>query len=220
MCAAEDINSVKRFWVVAGLSVVIAAGILIWGLNAFVRSLPIDEEVAAIDESANEVLNGRAVRLNFEGCENLHRITENLYRGAQPGAEGFKNLENSGIKTVVNLRTNHDDEELLEGTSLRYVRIAMNTWAPKHEDVAEFLKIATEATAQPVFIHCKHGADRTGTMVAAYRVVVQGWTKERAVREMTAGGFGYHPVWKMLPRFVEQLDAEKLRKELGLKKGN
>ena len=94
MCAGKDINRVKRFWAVAGLGVVIAAVLLIWGQNAFVRSLPVDEQVAAIDESANEVLNGRAVRLSIEGCENLHRVTEILYRGAQPGAEGFKNLIN------------------------------------------------------------------------------------------------------------------------------
>ncbi len=142
--------------------------------------------------------------------------------------EGFKNLEESGIKTVVNLRANHGDEELLEGTSLRYVRIAMNTWAPKEEDVAKFLKIATDATAQPMFVHCQHGADRTGTMVAAYRVVVQGWTKESAVREMTAGGSDIIPygkccrgllnslTWKSCERswdFVCELGAEDLPDE-------
>ena len=37
---------------------------------------------------------------------------------------------------------------------------------------------------RPVFVHCKHGADRTGTMVAFYRILFEGWSKDEAIREM------------------------------------
>ena len=69
----------------------------------------------------------------------------------------------------------------------------------------------------PVFVHCLHGADRTGTMCAAYRVVVDGWTKQQAIDEMTKGGYGFHPVWANLPKFIENLDVEKIKAKAGLK---
>ncbi len=67
-----------------------------------------------------------------------------------------------------------------------------------------------------MLIHCTHGADRTGVMIAAYRVVVQGWSKPEAEREMIRGGYGYHLVWINLPRVLRRLDVAKMRRELGL----
>ncbi|MCP4369159.1 MAG: dual specificity protein phosphatase family protein [Deltaproteobacteria bacterium] len=65
-------------------------------------------------------------------------------------------------------------------------------------------------------VRCQHGADRTGTMCALYRVAVQGWTKEEAIREMTEGGFGFHEVWKILPSWIKELDIESIRKDAGI----
>ncbi len=137
-----------------------------------------------------------------------------LYRGAQPEKEGFGELEKMGIKTVICFRNWHDDKKYIKGTKLSYVPIPMNTWKPTEEDVVKFLKTVTDKNAQPVLVHCLHGADRTGTMTAIYRVVVEGWTKEDAIKEMKQGGFGYHEVWKMLPKFIKELDTEKIKKQL------
>ena len=72
---------------------------------------------------------------------------------------------------------------------------------------------------RPVFIHCKHGADRTGTMVAFYRLVFEGWSKAEALREMREGGFGFHKIWQNLLDFIEKSDVEQLRRSVGLEKG-
>ena len=85
------------------------------------------------------------------------------------------------------------------------------------EDIVRFLRIVTDKNRQPVFVHCLHGADRTGTMCAAYRVVVDGWTKQQAIDEMTKGGYGFHPVWTNLPKLIENLDVEKIKAKAGLK---
>ena len=69
-----------------------------------------------------------------------------------------------------------------------------------------------------MFVHCQHGADRTGVMCAAYRVVVDGWTKQQAIDEMTQGGFNFHSVWSNLPEFIEKLDVEKVKVKAELKK--
>lgn len=155
-----------------------------------------------------------AVKVERQGCPNLHKVSDGLYRGAQPEEKGFAELEKLGIKTVVCLRRWHDDEEEIEGTNLEYVAIPMNTWEPTRENVLKFLKVVTDEEKQPVFVHCLHGADRTGTMTAIYRIVIEGWTKEEALKEMQQGDFGYHEIWKMLPEFVEELDVEGIKKEL------
>ena len=66
----------------------------------------------------------------------------------------------------------------------------------------------------PVLVHCWHGADRTGMVVALYRMVEQGWTREAAIEEMLEGGYGYHSVWKDIITFLETVDVEALRRAL------
>ena len=150
------------------------------------------------------------------GLENTYKVTETLYRGAQPTAEGLRELEKLGIRTVVNLRLFHDDEDELEGTKLDSVHIRVEAWDADEDEVVEFLKVATDPARQPVFVHRKHGSDRTGMMVAVYRVAVQGWSREDAAREMAEGPFGYHRVWREIKEYVEELDVEHIRREAGL----
>jgi protein tyrosine/serine phosphatase len=155
--------------------------------------------------------------LLVEGVPNLHIVSTNLYRSAQPNRIGMQNLEKLGVKTVINLRSFNSDRSELKGTKLQRAHIYMKAWHPEHKEVLEFLRIATDTNRTPVLVHCQHGADRTGTMCAIYRIVVQGWTKEDALREMQEGGFGYHAIWKNLPSWISKLDVESIRSELGIK---
>jgi protein tyrosine phosphatase (PTP) superfamily phosphohydrolase (DUF442 family) len=154
--------------------------------------------------------------VQLEGVENLHKITDNLYRSAQPTAEGMKNLKQIGVRTVVNLRSFNSDKDEVGHEDLTRKHIYMKAWHPERKEVVQFLKIATDPKQGPVLFHCQHGADRTGTMCAMYRVVIQGWTKEEAIREMTEGGFNFHEVWKNLPSWIKEIDVESIRKELGI----
>ena len=76
--------------------------------------------------------------------------------------------------------------------------------------------MAIDPNRQPVFVHCMHGSDRTVTMIAAYSIVVQGWSKEAAIAEMCEGGFGYHSMWTGLPKLLRELDVDLIRRELGI----
>lgn len=154
-----------------------------------------------------------AEKVSLPGCGNLYKVSDTLYRGEQPTAEGFKELEKRGIKTVVNLRSLHSDRDELEGTKLGYEHIRMEAWDPDPKEVMAFLEIVTDPEKRPVFVHCMHGADRTGTMVAVYRIVVEGWDKEKAIDEMRNGPFGFHEIWTGLPEFLKELDIEGLQKE-------
>lgn len=99
--------------------------------------------------------------VNRPGLPNLHKVSPVLYRGAQPTAEGMRELKKLGIRTVVNLRWLHSDRDEIGDTGLAYEEISMKSWHPEDEDVARFLRIVTDPDRTPVFIHCQHGADRT-----------------------------------------------------------
>ncbi len=145
------------------------------------------------------------------GLPNLHRIDAGFYRGAQPTAEGIAELQRLGVRTIVCLRAHHSDQDLLGGTKMSLEHIPMSASNLKEEDVVRFLRIAADPNRRPVFVHCQHGADRTGAMCAAYRVVVQGWSKQKAIDEMTQGGFHFHAIWTNIPKFIEGLDVAKIR---------
>ena len=158
-----------------------------------------------------------AERIQLKGVPNLHRVSDTLYRSAQPSAEGMKNLEATGIETIVNLRSFHSDRDKIKKTGLAYEHIYMKAWHPEEEDAVRFLQIVTNPKRAPVLVHCQHGADRTGAMCAIYRVAVQGWSKEEALREMTEGGFEFHGIWQDLVRWITALDMEGIKKEAGIR---
>jgi protein tyrosine/serine phosphatase len=152
-----------------------------------------------------------AERLAMEGVDNLHRVSALLYRSAQPSALGMRKLRSLGIKSVINLRAFHCDLTGIAGTGLLNHRLHMLTWKIQDRHVIRVLTMLRDARSAPVLIHCKHGADRTGVMMAMFRIIEQGWSKEAAIREMVEGGYGYHRVWRNIVRYIEQVDVEQIR---------
>jgi len=157
--------------------------------------------------------------IKLDGVPNLHKVSDNLYRSAQPTAEGMKNLKKMGIETVVNLRSFHSDRDDIADTTLGYEHIYMKAYHAERKEAVRFLQIVTNPKRTPVLVHCQHGADRTGTMCALYRIAVEDRTKEEAVQEMTKGGFNFHTVFDNLPEWIEEIDVESLKKDAGIKSG-
>lgn len=157
-----------------------------------------------------------AEKLDRPGLSNFYEVTTNLYRGAQPTAQGMKELKAMGIRTVLNLRSFHSDTSLAAGDGLKLARLHMKPWHAEDEDVVEFLKIVSNTNNLPLFVHCQRGADRTGMICAVYRVVICGWTKDAAVQEMKGGGFHFNPDWQNLVNYVERLDPKALKKRAGI----
>ena len=157
-----------------------------------------------------------AQKLEMAGVKNCYQVSTNLYRGAQPTAEGMKQLKAKGIKTVINLRAFHSDQDEVAGTGLKSVRFETKPWHAEEEDVVGFLKVVTDTNHLPVFVHCQRGADRTGTMCAMYRIVVCGWTKPEAIDEMKNGGFDFNPSWHNLVSFIEKADIADIKRRAGL----
>lgn len=157
-----------------------------------------------------------ALPLAKPGLPNLHRVNDGYFRGAQPSEEGMHELARMKVKTVVNLRAVNSDRDEIGDAALAYEHISFKAWHAEDEDVVRFLRIVTDKARQPVFVHCQHGADRTGMMTAIYRIAVEGWSKDDAIAEMTQGGYGFHEVWKNLVDYLRALDIERLKREAGI----
>src|SRR5436190_15663589 len=125
---------------------------------------------------------------SYKELPNFHRVSERLYRGAQP-LNGFgKKLSEAGVKTIINLRgedeISRDEQKEAEAAGLRYFGVSMpGLSAPSDEQVNRVMAIIDNPENQPVFIHCKRGSDRTGTIAAVYRMSHDGWNAERAIAE-------------------------------------
>jgi tyrosine-protein phosphatase SIW14 len=119
----------------------------------------------------------------------FQRVAPGLFRGGQPTPEGFGFLQWRGIKTVVNLREEYDEKELVEKLGMKYVYIPLDAWDPVPDQaVKEFFRVVNDPESQPVFVHCRRGSDRTGIMVGFYRIVFDGWDGRRAYKEARALG--------------------------------
>jgi protein tyrosine/serine phosphatase len=149
---------------------------------------------------------------NMPGLSNFARLSDNVYRGAQPEQQGFAQLKKMGVKTIINLRNFHSDEKYLKGLGFQYIEIPMNAGDTNETNVIKFLKAATDPNNLPLFFHCQHGSDRTGMMAAIYRIYVESWDKEKAIAELPV--FGFHEIYDDIRDYIRKLDIETLRKKV------
>ena len=132
-----------------------------------------------------------ARKLAVPGVPKLGEVSSILYRGAQPTRQGFQKLAEMGISIVVDLRERGREVERQQVTKLRmrFVAIPWNCFHPEDTDMARFLRLLRDNSGKKVFVHCQTGDDRTGMMIATYRMAEEGWTAEEAMKEMEAYGF-------------------------------
>ncbi|HEY8669973.1 MAG TPA: tyrosine-protein phosphatase, partial [Terriglobales bacterium] len=127
-----------------------------------------------------------------KGVAGFTEVTPHLYRGGQPSQKGLESLAKMGINIVVDGRLTGDKKEDKEATKLgmQFVPIRWHCLYPKDEVFARFLALLRDNPDKKIFVHCRYGDDRTGMMIAAYRMAMQGWTWEEARKEMD--DFGFH----------------------------
>jgi len=129
--------------------------------------------------------------MKAQGIRNFGQVTPNLYRGAEPSAEGIATLKKMGVDIDVDLRGEPSQTEKAEAThqGMQYLSIPSHCQCPKDEPFARFLKVIQDNPGKKIFVHCQLGKDRTGMAVAAYRMADEGWPAEDAMKEMQAFGF-------------------------------
>jgi tyrosine-protein phosphatase SIW14 len=123
------------------------------------------------------------------GVPNFHQVDEHVYRGAQPRGQGFASLASLGIKTVIDLRGESTEENAVQGAGMRYVRLPWREFkAPTDSQIEAVLRLLNDSSGWPVFVHCRRGADRTGTAIACYRIAHDHWSNQQALAEAKAFG--------------------------------
>ena len=164
------------------------------------------------DEPSPPRLNQWAQPINEH--YNLYQMSPTLYRSALPDDAANPLLDALHIRTVINFLSESDDR-WLKTSAIKQVQLPYRTNHVDDADVVAALRAIQTAQAQgPVLMHCKHGVDRTGLMAAMYRVVVQDWSKEDALEEMTQGGYGDNSHFKDGASYMMKADIPRLRAAL------
>lgn len=114
-----------------------------------------------------------------------------LYRSRQPTKAEWHLLKKLyDIKTVIDLRHDEPNEpwsiiqrEFCRDNDMELIRVPVSQTTISDEHFRQLMGIMTDPNYHPVLIHCEHGRFRTGIMVAAYRILIDGWTADQALEE-------------------------------------
>lgn len=147
---------------------------------------------------------------------NFDSFGPGLYRGARPSTVAdMQYLQEIGVKSVIDLQGGDIgvpvigeifalsepgespkwiayEKATLNSLGLGFVNLPLSSWqdVTRHEAalIRQALSLLANENNRPIFIHCEHGRDRTGLVVALYRVLYQGWTPTAAHQEMVSLG--------------------------------
>jgi tyrosine-protein phosphatase SIW14 len=168
-------------------------------------------------------LDALAQEARYAELPHFHQVNSQVYRGAQPKPGGLQVLKAIGIKTIVNLRGEDDrtraESEAARALGLRYYGISLPEFSgPKDKEVQQVLDIITAPDNQPVFVHCRRGADRTGAIIACYRILHDGWNAGQAKKEAESLGMSWIQVGmkRYIDRFYKQRQKARVGSEFKL----
>jgi len=137
---------------------------------------------------------------------NFTKVNAGLYRGGRPMDADLKALVSLGIKTDICLlgdgkgdapKVAHE-RSVARALGLKFVNIPLPHHAVPPTMIDAFFQTVLSSASQPVYVHCIHGRDRTGAMIALYRIRHDGYTGQQALAEMKR--FGFNP--RHFPEFT------------------
>ena len=154
------------------------------------------------------------------GIHNFSRVDDHVYRGAQPTQEGLEYLAKIGVRTVLDLRESGErsraEERAVTAAGMRYLNVPMTGLTPPTEaQISKILQLLENDSSGAVFVHCRRGSDRTGAVVAAYRIHRDHWTNARALREARTRGMSFYQ-WPR-QRFIRRFQGRIMAAESGPK---
>ncbi len=145
---------------------------------------------------------------------NLYKLNDSIYRSEQPDSLDIKLLKELGIRSILNLRRFHSDTTFMGSRDdFYFYHVKMYAFSFSNKQIAEAMSVLIEAP-KPILIHCKHGSDRTGVVVAMYRILFEQWTKKEAIKELKTKDFGFHGVFVNIPCYIRKVNTEKLKSKI------
>lgn len=161
-----------------------------------------------------EVGSSASSTVSFAGLPKFERVDAHLFRGGQPSREGITKLAELGVRTIIDLRelsrSASAEEEQARALGIRYYRIPLgHLIGPSRAAIDRILEILADPQSRPVYVHCRRGCDRTGTVVACYRIANESWTAERAIEEALDRGMRIFELFKraFIRRFYRSRQA-------------
>jgi protein tyrosine/serine phosphatase len=154
-----------------------------------------------------------AKSLKISKFKNLYILNDSLYRSEQPDEKGFKSLDSMGVKSILSLRSKAVDEKMVGKLPLKLYNVKMSAELFSDEEIIEALKVISKSP-KPLLVHCVHGADRTGVVMAMYRIIYGGWGKKQAIEEMRKGDYNFHETYINIIKYIENVDIEKIKEQL------
>lgn len=150
--------------------------------------------------------------ISIDKNHNFYQVDKQLFRSERFKTDNSDLLKKHGVQTIINLR--HQNTDNLSSQDFRLINYPLKTWAVTPEQLADILVLINNEQKQgkTVLIHCYHGADRTGIVIAMYRIIEQNWTIEQAKQEMLQGGYGFHKIWKNLSNLLTEQKVSEIRK--------
>lgn len=172
-------------------SLLVSSSVLLGQFPAQANTEQVIAPQATTNESATAAVLSQVI-------PNFGVVTPFLLRGAQPSQQGFEALKAAGVRTVINLRDGKKDiaaeKDAVEELGMKSVSIPLSVFkSVDEEEISKFLKVVNDPKNQPVYVHCRQGQDRCGTMVGIYRLTQQSWGASQAYQEMLK--YGFHPMF-------------------------
>jgi tyrosine-protein phosphatase SIW14 len=172
------------------------------GALAEPSQIPESEADCSADISSSKLMAGQIA--------NFDVVSKGVWRGAAPSPQGLESLAQSGVKTIIDLRLTGlgtiDEESRARELGLKYVHIPLGYRGPSLPKLAQFMKVVNNPANQPVFVHCRYGADRTGTLIGCFRVLHDHWTFSQAYSEMRSHHF--KPWFTEMRKVVARVDGD------------
>ena len=137
------------------------------------------------------------------------KLENGIFRGPRLHREELEALQPA---LILNLENDHgavcDEEVYCMSKNISFYNIRMSEiFPPSQRQLKEGVEIIQTAR-KPVYVHCLHGVDRTGFVIAAYRMIHQGWTLDKAYQECL--DMGHHVFWYWYwKRSLIKLDKER-----------
>ena len=155
-----------------------------------------------------------AVKIDTRHFHNLWKVSDSLYRSEQPTEGDYVYLQHKlAVKSILNLCPVPDDTAQMAKCKLIEYNVPMKAESINDNQIINALKDMMNAP-KPLLVHCYQGSDRTGVVIAMYRIIFDNWTKEQAIKEMEDGGFGFHKGNTNIIHYIEKADIEKMKKKL------
>ena len=145
----------------------------------------------------------------IDGIRNFTKVDDSVGCAGATDVKAFAEVAKRGYKSVLNLRdasetgaSVEESKSAAERAGLKYIHLPFITAKPDPAVADAFIKIVTDKSNQPIYIHCA-GAGRVSGLWMAKRILVDKWPEDKALEEAKQIGPPSETVLKFVAEYVK-----------------